>query len=518
MKTDTRVLRDVSRPLLFTLQTRYATTSKLQHWRTMQLQVAYRHIRRRLASLQGSPVCNDLPVHRNTQGAKTSRDRPDAKAHTAPIDRSTTEKEKTSRCKSVKEEDEEKKERQVLSRRRTPAEQEENKTQPGVTKPQRHKEGKNASIPSSLTPIKEEWNPESFLLLMKILQIDIPQGVITHEAIRLSQTGAVHDVVEKIIGLLINFELQFEKHPRLSAREVKQGLKLMENSELLELTKLLFFKTTSDKSLLQGQWQKNTSNTGRGFILSPAFRSAPVSTPVMHTGPVTRSWSRLTVREDLPTITLGTRKTLGVISDHRYVDEQSLWTGTPSKKGFGMFATNKYDELECLKWFHETAKENKAFGGGAAGYTCGNRVQYGFLTGNVDVFADFKQNRPRETQCDKLLIECKGTTGDMVGNFFTKTKQIKDGFPYAEVKTNHMYIFQVQTYMYVFNARATNTKSSPMKKAAMILRHYHPGGRPQQDFWLSLVDIDTKAQRDIDKLRLFLQRNVLLLHRLLKHT
>ncbi|KAK1155063.1 hypothetical protein AOXY_G27412 [Acipenser oxyrinchus oxyrinchus] len=269
---------------------------------------------------------------------------------------------------------------------------------------------------------------------MKILQIDIPEGVITHEAIRLSQTGAVHDAAEKIIGLLINFKLQFEKHPRLSAREVKQGLKLMENSELLELTKLLFFKTASDKSLLQGQWQKNTSNTGRGFILSPAFRSTPVSTPVMHTGPVTRSWSRLTVGEDLPMITPGTRKTLGVISDHRYVDEQSLWTGTASKKGFGMFATNKYDELECLKWFHETAKEKKAFGGGAANYTCGNRVQYGFLTGNLDVFADFNQDKPRETQCDKLLIECKGTTGDMVGNFFTKTKQIKDGFPYAEVK------------------------------------------------------------------------------------
>ncbi|KAK6469544.1 hypothetical protein HHUSO_G31821 [Huso huso] len=257
---------------------------------------------------------------------------------------------------------------------------------------------------------------------MKILQIDIPEGVITHEAIRLSQTGAVHNTAKKIIRLLIDFEIQFEKHPRLSAREVKQGLKLMENSELLELTKLLFFKTASDKSLLQGQWQENTSNTGRGFILSPAFRSTPVSTAVMHTGPVTRSWSRLTVGEDLPTITPGTRKTLGVISDHPgYVDEQSLWTGTPSKKGFSMFATNKYDELECLKWFHETAKEKKAFGGGAAGYTCGNRVQYGFLTGNVDVFADFNQDRPRETQCDKLLIECKGTTGDMVKNFFTKT-------------------------------------------------------------------------------------------------
>ncbi|MGH0180860.1 UNVERIFIED_CONTAM: hypothetical protein FKN15_004982 [Acipenser sinensis] len=319
-------------------------------------------------------VCNDLPVHRNTQGAKTSRDRPDAKAHTAPIDHSTTETEKTSRCKSIKEENEEKKKRQVLSRRRTPAEREENKTQPGVTTPPRHKEGKNASIPSSLTPIKEEWNPESFLLLMKILRIDIPDGVITRKAIQLSQTKPVHNVAEKIIGLLINFELQFEKRPRLSAREVKQGLKLMENSELLELTKLLFFKTASDKSLLQGQWQKNTSNTGRGFILSPAFRSTPVSTPVMHTGPVTRSWSRLTVREDLPTITPGTRKTLGVISDHRYVDEQSLWTGTPSKKGFGMFATNKYDELECLKWFHETAKEKKAFGGGATAYTCGNRM------------------------------------------------------------------------------------------------------------------------------------------------
>ncbi|MGH0188321.1 UNVERIFIED_CONTAM: hypothetical protein FKN15_029001 [Acipenser sinensis] len=248
-------------------------------------------------------VCNDLPVHRNTQGAKTSRDRPDAKAHTAPKDHSTTEKEKTSRRKSVKEEDKEIKKRQVWSGRRTPAEREENKTQPGATT-------------SSLTPIKEEWTPESFLLLMKILQIDIPEA--------------------------------------------------------------------SDKSLLQGQWQNNTSNTGRGFILSPAFRSTLVSTPVMHTGPVTRSWSRLT-------------------------------------KGFGMFATNKYDELECLKWFHETAKENKAFGGGAAGYICGNRVQYGFLTGNVDVFAEFNQDRPRETQCDKLLIECKGTTGDMVWNFFTKT-------------------------------------------------------------------------------------------------
>ncbi|MGH0192354.1 UNVERIFIED_CONTAM: hypothetical protein FKN15_020022 [Acipenser sinensis] len=228
--------------------------------------------------------------------------------------------------------------------------------------------------------------------------------------------------------------------------------------------------------------------------------------PVMHTGPVTRSWSKLTVGKDLPTITPGTRKTLGVISNHQYVDETSLWK---AKKGFGMFSANKYDELECIKWFHETASEKKTFGGGAVVYTSGNHVQYGFLTGNLDVYADFKGDKPPEIQCDRLVIECKGTTGDMVGHFFTKTQQTKDGFPYAEVKPKHLYVFQVQTYMYILNAVAKMTKSTPMRKAAMVLRHYNPGGQPQQDFWLSLVDSDVQTQRDIDKLRLFLQTHVL---------
>ncbi|MGH0191009.1 UNVERIFIED_CONTAM: hypothetical protein FKN15_055164 [Acipenser sinensis] len=461
-----------------------------------------------------------MPPKQATRGTNASKDAVAAKADSSKGRSADAEKEKAPRRKSTKDEDEKKKERQAPARRRTEREEKTTTAQSGggTTPPRRkpvkqekEEEGKSTKTTKN-APLKEkvsadsEVTPESFMLLMKVLHIDIPDGVITHEAIRLSETGSVLDAAEKIVGLLTAFKLQFEKRPRLSAREVKQGLTLFKADKLCELTTLLFFKPASNKSLLRDQWEANTSNTGRGFVVSPAFRSEPVSMPVMHTGPVTRSWSKLTVGKDLPTITPGTRKTLGVISNHQYVDETSLWK---AKKGFGMFSANKYDELECIKWFHETASEKKTFGGGAVVYTSGNHVQYGFLTGNLDVYADFKGDKPPEIQCDRLVIECKGTTGDMVGHFFTKTQQTKDGFPYAEVKPKHLYVFQVQTYMYILNAVAKMTKSTPMRKAAMVLRHYNPGGQPQQDFWLSLVDSDVQTQRDIDKLRLFLQTHVL---------
>ncbi|MGH0169012.1 UNVERIFIED_CONTAM: hypothetical protein FKN15_016182 [Acipenser sinensis] len=425
-----------------------------------------------------------MPPKQATRGTNASKDAVAAKADSSKGRSADAEKEKAPRRKSTKDEDEKKKERQAPARRRTEREEKTTTAQSGggTTPPRRkpvkqekEEEGKSTKTTKN-APLKEkvsadsEVTPESFMLLMKVLHIDIPDGVITHEAIRLSETGSVLDAAEKIVGLLT---------------VVCQGGKA---------------------SLLRDQWEANTSNTGRGFVVSPAFRSEPVSMPVMHTGPVTRSWSKLTVGKALPTITPGTRKTLGVISNHQYVDETSLWK---AKKGFGMFSANKYDELECIKWFHETASEKKTFGGGAVVYTSGNHVQYGFLTGNLDVYADFKGDKPPEIQCDRLVIECKGTTGDMVGHFFTKTQQTKDGFPYAEVKPKHLYVFQVQTYMYILNAVAKMTKSTPMRKAAMVLRHYNPGGQPQQDFWLSLVDSDVQTQRDIDKLRLFLQTHVL---------
>jgi hypothetical protein len=68
-------------------------------------------------------------------------------------------------------------------------------------------------------------------------------------------------------------------------------------------------------------------------------------------------------------------------------------------------------------------------------------------------------------KCEQLVIECKSTTGKLV----------------TTIPNSNQYSYQVQTYMYILNRAGEVEKCSQMKRAVMIVRHYHQGGNPPRD-------------------------------------
>ena len=170
----------------------------------------------------------------------------------------------------------------------------------------------------------------------------------------------------------------------------------------------------------------------------------------------------------------------------------------------------KKGELEMLKFFHDLEIVTNVT------YSRGNKVEYGFLSGNVDFLAEIKCKctqckATKDTaarSCERLVIECKGTTGDMVGKVFTTVPNSHR----AKIVQEHRYVFQVQAYMYIVNnvnKEGNDLVYAQMDKAVMVVRHYHEGGDPPLDFHWNYIQIDATVQEDIEELRMLCQNEVL---------
>lgn len=79
----------------------------------------------------------------------------------------------------------------------------------------------------------------------------------------------------------------------------------------------------------------------------------------------------------------------------------------------------------------------------------------------------------------------------------------------TKIPNSNQYSYQVQTYMYILNREGEVEKCSQMKRAVIIVRHYHQGGDPPRDFHWSYLQIEPSVQAEIDKLRTLLQVEVL---------
>lgn len=356
------------------------------------------------------------------------------------------------------------------------------------------------------TKSNQSFVVEDYLQLLKLLKIKLPQGVLTLEVIKHSTDPKVTRDAQDIVQDLEKFQLKFITNPRLGCREVKHALNLKTNGDAQEITRVIFFENTKDsETTLRTTWETNVSNTGHGFRMRDKYRTTPVSTPAMYATAETRSWRCFESGKDIARITNGVRVNVQELEKMEFCDESLINQAQSSPQRFGRFLINPADEKECLKFFHEL-REMKIYE--KLTYTKGNKVEFGFLTGNVDFLADARLKtgsaKSKESSTpitEKIIIECKGTTGDMVGKLFTKPH---DGSRKAQFIETHEYCYQTQAYMYILK----KVKSTPPTvRGVMVVRHYHNDSSISKDFYWNYLKEDHTKQ--IDALRVYCQKETL---------
>lgn len=382
-------------------------------------------------------------------------------------------------------------------------------TAPGRPPTTNSGKSKQASVAGKKPDRTDDLVPDvkDYLYLLKLLRIRLPEGVICPEVIKVSTNHTCVSSAKSIVTELENLKIQFCVTPRLGCREVKRTLTLKNRGDVLELTKVIFFETTKveDRKMLMESWKKNSTSTGKGFRMRDRYKNTPISTLEMYSSAITRSMRASLPGDRKPTVTDGVRVNSKEVENLKYSDE-SLLNGSGSER-FGKFHQNKTDEMECLKFVHElgviSVEKEKVR------YTKGNKVDCGFLTGRLDFLANIQKTSGRTSagayeKDERLVIECKGTTGDMVGKVFTKTQNSE-----AQLITSHEYCYQAQAYMYVLNQEAGLLRKPLSKRAVMVIRHYHGGGNSPQDFHWNYLQLDENIQTDIDELRAYCEREVL---------
>lgn len=337
-----------------------------------------------------------------------------------------------------------------------------------------------------------------YLVLLKSLRIDLPNGVLNQKVIRLSENAGIIQKAQDVVKELEDFKLQFSSIPRLGCRELKNSLPLKDNGKILELTVMIFFEKRKDSvEALRSQWRKNVSNASWGFRFRDKYQTQAISTPTIYATTQTRSWRHLEVGDNLANISVGVTVNVRDIENRDYADESALWTTSSSQK-FGKYFHNPGDELECLKFYHELRETGTNM---RVRYTKGNKLDFGFLSGRLDFLAEVKGEKS-----EKMVIECKGTTGDMVGKVFTKPK---NGGRLAHLNETHENYYQVQAYMYILNRAAKQTQGFTSDRAVMVVRHYHKNGREPRDFYWNYLRKNEAIQQKIDELRVFCEEEVL---------
>ncbi|KAI4896883.1 hypothetical protein NFI96_009260 [Prochilodus magdalenae] len=356
------------------------------------------------------------------------------------------------------------------------------------------------------TGSKQSLEIKDYLTLLKLLKINLPEGVLNPEVIIQSEDTNVIQDAQGIIKDLEDFKLKFIATPRLGCREVKHALNLKKKRNAPEITRIIFFESTKDsEQTLKERWKRNASNSGHGFRMRDRYKTTPISTPDMYATAQTRSWERLEPGKDFAKVTKGVGINVQDIVEMEFSDESSFRESS-SPQMFGNFFRNPADEKECLKFFHEQGDITSAYD--QLTYTKGNKVEFGFLTGNLDFLAEArhkagsaKSNMSSEPNIDKIIIECKGTTGAMVGKLFTKPG---NGGRQAQFIETHEYCYQTQAYMYILK----HVKQTPATvRAVMVVRHYHSDSSSSRDFYWNYLRKDHGKQ--IDELKVYCQKEVL---------
>lgn len=337
---------------------------------------------------------------------------------------------------------------------------------------------------------------EDYLNLLTLLHIRLPVDVLSPEVISLSKNRTSISDAKSIITELEDFKIHFCMIPRLACTKMKSALKLKKEDSVLGLTKIIFFGKTGKKEKKNKDiWKINSTNTANGFRMRDKYTKKQISTPKMHSSAIPKKH-----RDREPTVTKGVTVDTSALENTKYVDESQFNESIP--KPFGKYHINKKDELECLKFVTEkilTSHDKEI------GYTKGNKVDFDFLTGKVDFIANIqKSSRRAQEKSKKLVIECKGTKGDMFKRVFRKDDNKK-----VHLNIHHDYYYQTQAYMYTLNKQATLLGTPLSKKALMVVRHYHGKSNISPDFYSTYVQLNELIHKEIDELMEYCQTKVL---------
>ncbi|KAK2855283.1 hypothetical protein Q7C36_007152 [Tachysurus vachellii] len=251
----------------------------------------------------------------------------------------------------------------------------------------------------------EPLSVDDYQTLLQSLKINLPEGALNNEVRQRSTYPEVIKDSQKIVQKMRNSKLTVAQKPRLSCVKVKNAAELRESGKITDFVEMVFFKkqTKASERTLKERWEMNAHESGCRFRIRDTFKETPISTP-----------------------------------------EKSASAAGARKAWFGDPADNKNNETDCFKFF----LKHKGLELEDVNYKREYNVESGFISGRLDFLLDVKSSgeSSETSQSEKIIIECKGTKGNMVGDVFTITHEQEHQ---AELNEHHEYYHQTQAYLYI---------------------------------------------------------------------
>ncbi|XP_026767422.1 uncharacterized protein LOC113525157 [Pangasianodon hypophthalmus] len=304
----------------------------------------------------------------------------------------------------------------------------------------------------------EELEPlsvDDYQMLLQLLKINLPKGALNPEV---SQRLAHPDVIKDsktIVQDLRNAKITVVDKPRLSCVKVKRAYDLKERGKITDIIQILFFKTCkkASENSLKKRWEKNAPKSGCRFRMRGTFNETPISTP-----------------------------------------EKWLSSAGAGKAWFGNPEDNKNNATDCFGFF----LREKGLDIEGVKYRREYPVESGFISGRLDFLLDITDpaGSSETSLSEKIIIECKGTKGNMVGDVFTLPH---DESHQAEFNKSHEYYYQTQAYLYILKKELT-----PVPVRAVMVVKLAAEDKPK--FYWGEVSDDTEH---IEKLNHFCQEEAL---------
>lgn len=317
------------------------------------------------------------------------------------------------------------------------------------TKSEQHEESEAVSFMEELQPL----SVEDYQTLLLILNINLPEGALNIEVTEHStNSDLIRDIKEIMRDLSIG-KLTVVNKPRLSCVKIKQAHELKQRGKITNLMRILFFTTckNASKDSLKIRWEKNAPESSCMFSMRDIFTATP------------------SIRPEKLAPSPGTGKT---------------WFGKPED--------NKNNAEDCFRFF----LQQKGLNIEDVQYKREIKVESGFISGRLDFLLDVPCESNQMSLKEKIIIECKGTRGSMVGDVFTLPHG--EGH-HAEFNTSHEYYHQTQAYLHILKQ-----EEHPLPvRAAMVVKVSAENAEPKF-YWGEVMDAP-----HIQELNNFCQEEVL---------
>ncbi|XP_053497004.1 uncharacterized protein LOC128617774 isoform X2 [Ictalurus furcatus] len=302
----------------------------------------------------------------------------------------------------------------------------------------------------------EPLSVDDYQTLLELLKINLPEGALNPEVTQRSTHPDVIKDSKAIVQDLRNAKITVVGKPRLSCVKVKRAHGLKEKGKITDVVKSLFFTNCNKASAetLKKRWEKNAPESGCRFRMRDTFNETPISTP-----------------------------------------EKSVSSNPSRKAWFGNPEDNKNNATDCFRFFLEKIGLDIEH----AEYKTEYPVESGFISGRLDFLLDISNPAvsSEASRSEKIIIECKGTKGDMVGDVFTLPHH--EGHE-VELTKSHEYYYQTQAYLYILK----KVLNPVPVRAVMVVKLTAEGTKPK--FYWGEVSNNTEH---IEELNNFCQEEAL---------